>query len=286
MSHIPVPPRPGAKFRVIGAGMCRTGTKTFNQALTILLNGPVHDAAVQSLAGSWHQISMWMKIMNFTPKAKTFAQKKYLQAMLADVLDGYVATVDAPAITLTPEIMALYPDAIVIATTREKTSWWRSMDFMTGIMGNWYMPLVIFWLPKVQMYGWWREAFRKLALWRYGTEVITIDLLKMHNDHLRACVPEHRLHWYDVKEGWEPLCKILNVPVPDVPFPHHNSKDDAMKSYNEVMFWGAFMWAVVLGLLYGLWAYGLAAATYKVPLNMLRSRLCYPTHLNGTITEL
>ena len=29
---------------------------------------------------------------------------------------------------------------------------------------------------------------------------------------------------YSVKEGWEPLCKFLGVPVPDVEFPHKNKK--------------------------------------------------------------
>lgn len=27
---------------------------------------------------------------------------------------------------------------------------------------------------------------------------------------------------FDVREGWEPLCKFLDLPVPDVPFPRIN----------------------------------------------------------------
>ncbi len=27
---------------------------------------------------------------------------------------------------------------------------------------------------------------------------------------------------FQIKEGWEPLCKFLDLPVPDVPFPHVN----------------------------------------------------------------
>ena len=30
---------------------------------------------------------------------------------------------------------------------------------------------------------------------------------------------KHRLLIFEVKEGWEPLCKFLGKPVPDVPFP-------------------------------------------------------------------
>jgi hypothetical protein len=35
-------------------------------------------------------------------------------------------------------------------------------------------------------------------------------------------VPPERLKFYDVKDGWEPLCKILGCEVPDVPFPRVN----------------------------------------------------------------
>jgi len=38
---------------------CRTGTKTLNQALTILLDGPVHDSGIQSLGGSWQEVLRW-----------------------------------------------------------------------------------------------------------------------------------------------------------------------------------------------------------------------------------
>jgi hypothetical protein len=38
-------------------------------------------------------------------------------------------------------------------------------------------------------------------------------------------IPPSRLHFFNVKEGWEPLCKILDLPVPDMPFPHANDKD-------------------------------------------------------------
>ena len=39
-------------------------------------------------------------------------------------------------------------------------------------------------------------------------------------------IPKESLLVYDVKSGWEPLCKFLNVPVPSIPFPKSNSKDE------------------------------------------------------------
>ena len=34
--------------------------------------------------------------------------------------------------------------------------------------------------------------------------------------------PKERTLFIDFEEGWEPLCKLLDLPVPDVPFPHKN----------------------------------------------------------------
>ena len=195
-------------------------------------------------------MNQWLNIMKYAPKAKTFGQKKYVEYLLADVLDGYVATVDCPAATLTPELMALYPDAIVIATTRDVDSWWKSMSYVNDMMANWYIPFVIMWIPKVGVYGRWRELFRHVALWRYGVERVDKGMLKLHEDHLRAVVPPEKLFWYNVSEGWEPLCKILNVPVPDRPFPHNNSKASAGQTYKDLISAGIFCWAVVLAFVW------------------------------------
>lgn len=38
-------------------------------------------------------------------------------------------------------------------------------------------------------------------------------------------MPKERLFFFDLKEGWGPLCKILDVPIPDREFPHENDQD-------------------------------------------------------------
>ena len=47
----------------------------------------------------------------------------------------------------------------------------------------------------------------------------------MFEDHIaevKAGLPPERLLVFQVKEGWEPLCAFLDVPVPDEPFPRLN----------------------------------------------------------------
>ena len=39
---------------------------------------------------------------------------------------------------------------------------------------------------------------------------------------VRGLVPSDRLLEWSVEDGWEPLCKFLSKPVPDVPFPRTN----------------------------------------------------------------
>lgn len=47
-----LPPEPGARVQVIGAGLPRTGTTSFCAALSVLLKAPVYHAGVQYGAGS------------------------------------------------------------------------------------------------------------------------------------------------------------------------------------------------------------------------------------------
>jgi hypothetical protein len=49
-----------------------------------------------------------------------------------------------------------------------------------------------------------------------------LEVYHRHVDAVRAKVPADRLLVYQVGEGWEPLCRFLDVPVPEVPFPHLN----------------------------------------------------------------
>ena len=46
-----------------------------------------------------------------------------------------------------------------------------------------------------------------------------------HIEEVKRVVPKERLLVFNVKEGWEPLCNRLGLPVPDVPFPHVNSSE-------------------------------------------------------------
>lgn len=46
------------------------------------------------------------------------------------------------------------------------------------------------------------------------------------NARLREVIPADRLLVFNVADGWEPLCRFLDVPVPDTSFPRTHAGDE------------------------------------------------------------
>ena len=65
-----------------------------------------------------------------------------------------------------------------------------------------------------------------------------VEVFNSHVAEVKAYVPADRLLVFDVRDGWAPLCKFLDRPVPDIP----NVNDTAMMrlSFNIIR------WLVVL----------------------------------------
>ena len=49
---------------------------------------------------------------------------------------------------------------------------------------------------------------------------------RKHNSYVKSRVPAEDLLVWKVKDGWEPLCKFLNCPIPEGPIPHDNRTGD------------------------------------------------------------
>jgi hypothetical protein len=48
---------------------------------------------------------------------------------------------------------------------------------------------------------------------------------RAHHATVRQTIPAERLLVFDVREGWEPLCAFLEVPVPATPVPNVNDAE-------------------------------------------------------------
>ena len=54
-------------------------------------------------------------------------------------------------------------------------------------------------------------------------------------DQVKKNVPEDKLLVFDCKEGWDPLCKFLDVPVPNQPFPWENDTASIQNFFRRSM---------------------------------------------------
>lgn len=240
-------PRPGAKLQVIGAGLPRTGTASFSKALEILLDGPVYHGGTQVTLGPEHEVKTWIKVLSQWPPRDESVKQTNLD-LIASRVDGYLAITDSPGATLIPELMALHPDAKVICTVRDVESWEKSMDVVAKAATMAFMRLMFWPLPSLRYFVDYVDCLRDQWFHKYGeTEPVTKKSYYRHEEWLRSVVPADRLVFFDVKDGWEPLCTALDLPVPDVPFPRINDgkaiDDFAARQVRRAM----ARWALIVG---------------------------------------
>jgi len=249
MGAQPSTPRPGTKLEVIGAGLSRTGTASFSQALHILLNGPIYHGGTQTATGqgSGKDIRALNKLMERWPP-KNEADEEFLRKSLGDVLDGYAAVTDAPFAQLVPQLLELYPNAKVVVTVRDPEAWSKSME--TLISTNTFIFLKVILLPLYNMRP-FPSFIKNLIKLNHGLYGKDLDpLTKIYHRHIKwvkEIVPEDRLFFVDVKDGWEPLCRALGKPIPNVPYPRINDKEAVEELSKKIIIKGLTRWAFILG---------------------------------------
>ncbi|KAH7305782.1 P-loop containing nucleoside triphosphate hydrolase protein [Stachybotrys elegans] len=240
-------PLKGAKLRVIGAGLPRTGTTSFTEALRTILNGPVYHGGTQVTQGPPEDILSWTKMMHLQPSADK-KDRDAIKAMLRERLDGFVACTDSPMCGFFPELVELYPDAMVVVTTRDPTSWTKSMHTVASAATMWFLGAVLLPLPTMRHFAGYINGLRVQYRHLYDEgEPLTEKTYHHHIEWLKRVVPPERLVFFDVKDGWDPLCKALGEPVPDVPFPKLNDGEAIQRLSERMVLEGLRRWAVIIG---------------------------------------
>lgn len=236
---------------MIGAGLPRTGTTSFCAALSILLNAPAYHAGVQYGAGSpseTHLLTMMEAARGFPYQDPD--HKRQILDKLEAILDGYGATADSPLIQLVPELMEIYPDAKVICTLRDRHTWAKSVLLMAQASQPRLAKFIFFWIPSLRHLPEFADALTHIWSARYGQGITSeegaLKIWDRHLAYLEDVVPKGKLFFYNVKDGWGPLCKILDVPIPDEPFPRLNDAKDFQVMFQNLAMQGLFRWVVVL----------------------------------------
>ena len=248
-------PVPGKSIQVIGAGLPRTGTASFSEALAILLDGPVYHSGTQMFIGPEKNIRGWIDILKRTP-ITSITDRKFIDYKIASLMDGYAAVVDTPTCCFVGEMMELYPDAKVICTVRDPDRWAESMDKMSQTSLQWFLTFALFWLPGLRYLPEFGEVIN-VGRWRelYGPPpegekyVLGRQIWERHIEYLERTVPKDKLVYFNVKVGWEPLCKALDLPVPvGEEFPKIND-GVAMEAFaKRYIIRGLMRWAIAFGV--------------------------------------
>tara|TARA_R110002110_G_scaffold89303_2_gene232764 strand:- start:126826 stop:127521 length:696 start_codon:yes stop_codon:yes gene_type:complete len=193
-------------LKVIGAGLGRTATFSMKFALEHLGLGPCYHMS-EVFAGARRNIPLWLDVVNGKPDWDA-------------VFDGYLSTTDYPACTYWRELAEFYPDARVILTIRDPDSWFDSVSqtiFSEKMMGSFSGSPI-----ETMMQGAVLAPFGD----RINDRAFMTSWFEQWNQDVIDSLPPERLLVYSPKEGWEPLCSFLDVPVPDVSFPRINSRDE------------------------------------------------------------
>ena len=230
---------PKPSLQIIVAGLPRTGTTSMTRALEILLKGKVFDGGAASYIGDAHLQRRMLELARHCPM-KTLVDRTFVLHRLAQLTEGCVASSDQPGCYFVEELLQLYPNAKVIVTIRDKESWWASYSAL--------------WQSLHELYPWsWlstqlrRFCVFSFEFWRRVPEAVGTaqcepwpmsnqkELYDAHAAYVRRVVPPNQLFYFDVKSGWKPLCEILDVPVPDEPFPHIFPRSWLIKGKNDLL---------------------------------------------------
>lgn len=200
---------------VIGAGLGRTGTLSLKGALERLGLGPCYH--MLEVFDHPEHIAVWDRAADG-------------EAVDWDALfRGYRSAVDWPTCHFYRELAARYPEAKVILTLRDPERWYKSAwDTIFPIMLG----------PQPGQNPGHSEVAQAQA--RMAAKIIrdakfggrlddrahALAVFDRHIAEVKQAIPPERLLVYEVAQGWEPLCRFLDRPVPAEPFPQVNSTED------------------------------------------------------------
>jgi hypothetical protein len=199
---------------VVGAGLGRTGTMSLKLALEHLGFNPCFH--MLELFPRPALMPYWIRAADGAPEWDT-------------MFEGFQATVDWPSCTFYRQLAAHYPDAKVILTVRDAEKWFRStqdtifkhMDQTMAAPDN--------------VFG---QVLKKTIASMFGGRIHDrercIEVFNRHNADVQKTIQAPRLLVFNVAEGWGPLCRFLDVPVPRAPFPAANSTEEFQQRHAEL----------------------------------------------------
>jgi hypothetical protein len=203
-------------MKVIGAGLPRTGTLSQKAALEMLGFGPCY-----------HMVN----VLTDLPLTARWSEAIDEQADWAAIFGEHESTVDWPGSFFYRELAVTYPDAKVVLSVRDPEAWEKSMldTIWDVIYGHSTMAHIS--KAREQIDPDWR-AYMDLMRRMWAAQGVfsgpelrpgqLAEAISHYQEQVQRNVPEERLLVWNVQEGWEPLCRFLDVDVPQAQFPRLN----------------------------------------------------------------
>ena len=201
-------------LRVIGAGLGRTATFTLKFALEHLGFGPCFHMT-EVFADARRQVPLWLDAVAGKPDWD-------------EIFRGFHSTTDYPACSYWRELADHYPQAKVVLTLRDPDSWFESVSetifspaMQDGLVGS----------PTGDMMR--GAIFDFFEGGDIRDRAFMTDWFARRNQAVIDALPPERLLVFHPRDGWEPLCAFLGVPVPPEKFPRVNSRDEITQASEE-----------------------------------------------------
>ncbi|MCK2219080.1 sulfotransferase family protein [Actinomadura sp. ATCC 31491] len=223
---------------VIGAGFPRTGTSSMKAALERLGFGPCHH--MFDIMTDPARVDRWLPLADGE------------DVDWDHVLAGFRSTQDWPASHWWREQAEAYPEAKVVLTVRDPGDWHASMQTLITSGPARFLPEDAPEDGATLLHGMLRlrPVLGRISASVFGGEQIfregmpdvaeSVAVFERHVAEVRESLPPDRLLVFDVREGWEPLCRFLEADVPDEPFPHLNDAASLRATLDRLWRLGSF----------------------------------------------
>ena len=207
-------------LQIIGAGLGRTGTASTKVAIEQLGIGLCYHMG--EVIADPSRMAGWVNAARAEPDWDA-------------IFDGYAACVDYPGASFWRQLADYYPDAKVLLNVRDPAKWFESVN--ETILSTELIEAG----QGTPQYDFLNETVYKTMDGRMGDRDFMIDHFNRHVEAVKDAIPPERLLVFEVKQGWEPLCAFLGVPVPDRPFPRVNSREETkaiLSTLKQAKEWG------------------------------------------------
>jgi hypothetical protein len=256
---------------VIGAGFPRTGTKSIESGLHSL-GHRIYD--MRSMFENGH-VNLWLQAAE---DWKERDDLKGVESLLVDMEHkGYTATLDFPMNLFSLAFAELRPEAKVLFSVRDnEQKWVESWRMVTILMGNficrpwsWIIPDMTFnqkLLKTILDFDWKDSTYpdeisRPVPWYEFVHHHAGIDpkdkqqeWIELHQRYqleLQEILPANRFLIYNVKQGWAPLVRFLDIDnenLAEEDFPNINDRASLqiVRKVMDVIAIGLPLWILVI----------------------------------------